>query len=348
MRIAVAMFVSLLWVCMATGAPACRELCPKVAMAWSIETATIVVAHDGRVEGFDRSGEKRLWIANGLATPSAIVVSADGRSAAILDGFADCVAIVSIADGAVVLHETPGTPVAATFFGRDVWIALRDRNRVIRITPKGEKTEVAVALDPALIGASDKFVYVYSRVHGLLQEIDPRSAEVTRNADVGSAGSDLEIQPPKRFENPGPVAYLCRPMRGSIEFIDLVKMESHEVHVGDAPVDLLFVRLGSKLSIDPFTGVMADPGKQALLESKEPGTAKANVISLPAPVDRLFAAGAGLFALDSSSGTVYRIDGRNAMKIASGLTATSFVPTDEALFTWDAKSGRLHRETIGK
>ncbi len=118
------------------------------------------------------------------------------------------------------------------------------------------------------------------------------------------------------------------------------------MNVGVAPVDLMFVPFGAKLSLDPGASVVADPGKQALLLSQDPG--RGSVFSQPMVPDRLMIASAGLFAFDSSSGSAYRIEGRTTTKIASGLTATSFVPTDEALFTWDAKAGKPRRETINR
>lgn len=317
-----------------------------VAMAWSAATGTIVVAHDGRIEAFDRSGRKQLWSAEGLASPSAIVTSPDGKSMAILDGFSDAVAVVSVADGAVELHEMPTTPVAAAFFGRDAWIVVRDSSRVVRITPEGKETEVEVALDPALIAVSDQFVYVYSRAQGLLQEIDPKSAQVTRTMTAGTAGSDLEIRLPRPGDAPGAIAYLCRPAHGMIVAIDLVPGESREINVGVAPIDLLFVPLGAQLFIDPGQPVIADPGQQALLPSMHPGPGR--TIKQPTATDRLTITAAGIFAFDSNSGTLYRVDRQTATKIASGLTPTSFVATDEALFTWDGKGGRVRRETLGK
>jgi len=284
-----------------------------VVMAWSGPTATIVVAHDNRIEAFDRTGATRLWSAKGLASPSAIAVSRDGTKAAILDGFADRVAVVSVADGTVALHDTPATPVAAAFFGRDVWIVLRDAGKVVRITPEGEKLEARVALDPAFLAVTDEFVYVYSRAEGLLQEIDPKSAQVTRSVSVGTAGSDLEIREPRPGEKPGAVAYLCRPASGTIVTVDLPSMERHDMKTGGAPVDLAFASDGKTL-------VIADAKAQR---------------------DRVAATSAGMFAFDSRGGTVYRIEGRNATKIAAGVA--SFVVTDESIFTWDAAGGRLRR-----
>ena len=315
------------------GATAMRA---DVAMAWS-GGGTILVAHDSKIEGFNRGGEKMLWSAKGLDSPSAIVMSADGTSAAILDGFADRVAVVSVADGNVALYETPTTPVAATFFGHDLWLSLRDGSRVLRITPKGEKTEIPVALDPSHITASEHVVYVYSRAAGLLQEIDPSTAQIARKLTIGSAGSDFEVRSTKPGDQAGATAFLCRPADGMIVAIDLVPLTSRDMQSGfSAPVDLAFVPFGAQLSLDP--------GNQALLISKDPGPGRA--VSQPTPVDRVFITGAGLFAFDTNSGTLYRVDGKTATKIASGLTATSFVPTSDALFTWDAKAGKPRRATI--
>ena len=316
-------------------------------MAWSGATGTIVVAHDGLIEGFDRSGQKQLWSAEGLASPSAIITSSDGKTMAVLDGFSDGVAIVSVADGTVELHEAPSTPVAAAFFGPDVWIVLRDQPRVLRITPDGEETEVAVALDPALITVSDQFVYVYSRPEGLLQEIDPKSAQVTRSLAIGTAGSDLEIRLPIPGGKPGAMAFLCRPAHGMVVAIDIIPWESREMNAGVAPIDLLIIPLGSQLSIDPGMSVIADPGQQALLLSSQPGAGR-GPLRQPTATDRLTVTAAGLFAFDSNSGTVYRVERKATTKIASGLTATSWVPTNDALFTWDVKAGKPRRETIGK
>ena len=119
------------------------EAYPNMALAsmgWSPAARTIVVAHDGRIEAFDAAGEKRLWSVEGVASPTAIAASADGKSVAILDGFADRVAVVSLADGGVTMHEMAGTPVAAAFFQRDLWVALRDRSSVVRIAPDGKRT----------------------------------------------------------------------------------------------------------------------------------------------------------------------------------------------------------------
>ena len=335
-----AMWIAALVLCAATAQA-------DVAMAWSGATGTIVVAHDGLIDGFDRLGQKQLWSAEGLASPSAIVTSEDGKSMAVLDGFSDGVAIVSVADGAIDLHVMPSTPVAAAYFGPDVWVVLRDHPRVVRITPDGEETEVAVALDPAHIAVSDQFVYVYPRAEGLLQEIDPRSAKVTRSLAIGTAGSDLEIRLPIPGEKPGAMAYLCRPAHGMVVAIDIVPWESREMNVGVAPIDLLIIPHGAQLSIDPGMSVIADPGQQALLLSSHPGAGR-SPIRQPTATDRLTVTAAGLFAFDSNSGTVYRVERQASTKIASGLTATSWVPTNDALFTWDVKGGKPRRETIGK
>lgn len=318
-----------------------------VAMAWSQSVGTIVVAHPKVIEGFDRSGEKKLWSREGLVSPSAIVTSRDGNVVAILDGFNDQIALVTVANGEVALHETPGTPVAAAFFEREAWVTLRDRSRVLRITPDGVVTEFEVAMDPALIAASDLFVFVYSRAEGLLQEIDPKSGQVTRSLLLGAGGTDLEIRPPRPFDPPGATAYLCRPTAGRIVVVNLNKMELQERGLGAAPSDLTFVELGAQLlSFDPGTSVIADPVKEALHIAHNPNLPgkTSEATSQPTPVDRVVVTGAGLFAFDSGNGILYRIERRATTKVASGLTATSFVPTDEVLFTWDAKAGRPRRE----
>jgi hypothetical protein len=309
----------------------------EVVMGWSAHAAAILVAHDGRIDAFDRGGARRLWSADGLASPSAIAVSPDGR-AAILDGFADRVALISIADGQVQMYDTPGTPVAAAFFESDLWVVLREPSRARRITPAGEITDAPLALDPAYIAVSDEFVYVYSRAEGVLHEIDPRSGRVKRNAPIGAGGSDLEIALPKPGDPPGAYAYVCRGMTRKIAAVNLVSMIGHEINAGVAPMDLAFVQFGAELAWAPGTAVTADTGRQVLYASANPGPGVP--IRMPSPIDRLTISAAGVFALDTSGGTLYRLDGRAMKKIASALTPLSFVATTDGLFVWDAKAGR--------
>jgi len=313
-----------------------------VVMGWAAASGTILVAHDGKIEAFDRSGGRMLWSAKGLATPSAMVVSADGKGAAILDAFADRVALFSVAGGPVRFHDTPNTPVAAAFFGHDLWVVLRDRSRVRRITEEGAETDVAVALDPALIAVSDKFVYVYSRADGLLQEIDPQSAQVTRSVQTGIAGSDLEIRvtgrEAPRGEPSGGSAYLCLP-NGKIEVIRLALMESGQIRLGASPIDLALVPPNDSLPWTEGTALIADPGKPALHTATD--LRRTTPIRTPTPVDRITITSTGAFAFDSNSGTLYRVHEKTLTAVASGLTATSFVVTKNGVFRWDGDGGRV-------
>jgi DNA-binding beta-propeller fold protein YncE len=287
-------------------------------MGWSGQTGTIVVAHDNAIDGFDRTGEKKMWSAKGLESPSAIAVSPDGSMAVVLDGFANRVALVTLADGAVEFHETPATPLAAVFFGRDAWIILRDRSSVMRLS---DQKEVPVALDPAFIVAGVDNLYVYSRAEGVLQEIDPKAAAMRRTVETGSGGSDLEI---RRYE-----AFVCRPMVGKIAAIDLLKMTSRDIPCGETPMDVAFDNVG--------TSYIADPTKQIAYVSKDPGEGRP--VNLPTPADRIVSGGAGAYAFDSNCRTIYRISGHIAGTVATGVDA--FVSTDKTLFWWDAKSGKL-------
>ncbi|HWW62948.1 MAG TPA: hypothetical protein VN181_16355, partial [Thermoanaerobaculia bacterium] len=273
------------------------------------------------------------------ANPSSIVTSRNGKFIAVLDAFAQRAAVVSAVDGAVTLHETiTSTPNAAAFFGSDLWIALRDRSSVVRITLDGTLTEVAVARDPAFVTVTDDFVYVYSRAGGRLQEIDPARAVVTRSVAAATAGSDLEILPPKPGAAPGATAYLCRPQDGTIATFDLTKMESKgTMNVTGAPIDLAFVPFGAQLPQDPGTPLIIDLRKDALIVAHA-------AVRHPSTIDRVFVTAAGVFTYDSVTGSVYRLEGRAPVKIASGQTTSSFVATDEALFTWDAQSAKPRRQ----
>lgn len=291
------------------------------AMGWSGQTGTIVVAHDNVIDGFDRTGVKTLWSVKGLESPSSVVVSTDGSTAVVLDGFANRVAVVSIAVGAVDLHDVPATPVAAAFLGTDAWVILRDRSSVMRLR---DAKEIAVALDPAFIAVSEPYVYVYSRAEGVLQEIDPKTMAVRRTVETGSGGSDLEIRERE--------AFVCRPLVAKIAAIDLPHMTSRDLGCCQSPIDLAFE--------DTLRSYIVDPTRQSAYVSKgskDPGEGRA--ILLPTPCDRLATGGAGVFAFDSNSGSIYHLSGATAGTVASG--AAAFAITDKTLFWWDAARGKL-------
>ena len=296
------------------------------AMGWSAQSGTIVVAHDQVIEGFDRTGEKKLWSANGTDSPSDIVVSPDGATALVLDAFTNRVAMVSIADGKVELRDMPATPVAAAYFGPDAWVILRERRTVMRLR---DGTEVRVALDPAYIAADDQYLYVYSRANGLLQEIEPKSGELRRTADVGAGGSDLEIR--KRQ------AFLCRPLIGRIVYVDLITMKSKDVGCGEMPMDVAIVPSGLKLSENAGLAFVVDTAKRMAWRAADPGEGRP--WNLPTACDRIFIGGAGVFAFDSFTRTLYRLSGHIPSRAAAGVD--SFASTDTTLFWWDATSGKL-------
>lgn len=311
-----------------------------VVLGWSAASGTILAAHDGRLEAFDRSGGQKRWSVKGLENPSAIVTTSDGKGAAVLAAYDDRVAVVSVADGLARFHDTPTTPIAAAFFKHDLWVVLRDKSVVRRITETGEATDVAVALDPAFVAVSDQFVYVYSRANGELQEIDPKTAQVTRTAQTGIAGSDFDIRLPKPGDPPGAIGTICLPT-GKIAVIDLTSLKSFEVKVGKGTIDLAFVPFGAGLTFTTGAAIIADPGISAIYASTQIGPSIP--LHSPTPVDRIAISAAGAFALDSASGVLYRLEGRAVTPVRSGLTQNEFVVTDDGVFTWDANAGKPRR-----
>ncbi|HEX9160595.1 MAG TPA: hypothetical protein VF980_02725, partial [Thermoanaerobaculia bacterium] len=203
----------------------------------------IVVAHDGRVELFDASANS-VWSAEGVDQPSSIATSAD--SIAIVDSFNNRVSVVHPGTEVAERIVTGETPVDARFIGRDLYVLDRAANRLERV---GGST-VSVAPDPAFMRAAGNMLYVYSRLDGVVQEIDPAAMRVRRTLTVTPFASDFEVD--------GRSGYLVDPRAAKLRTFSLDSMQrTADIATGAVPVDLAVTTKPNVLSASRLA--IADP-----------------------------------------------------------------------------------------
>jgi len=337
------------------GAPATRRLVAGGSAAGSAALQStvsgVVVAHDNELQLIDvgralsppgraESPSHVLWTTDGVAHPTKIAVSADRVAA--LDPIANEIRLVDLADGRGRTIRTGETPVDAFFAGRDLYVLDRDARLVERVGGGA----IATGADPEFLRASNGRLYVYSRVDGLLQEIELTPFRETRRTTVAPFASAMDVD--------NRAAYLVYPRAGKVRTILLstLKQEGEEA-IGAVPVDL---------SVDGRTVVIADPsakrvwiieGSQSVGQSFVRGFLRGFLglglftprnSQFPTGVDRVAARGGEWIAYDSSSGTLY---GRNGV-LAKDIAPHAFAFTADGIVWWDDAVRRLHKVRLHK
>ena len=306
----------------------------------------IVVAREGRVELFD--GNARLVRSfEGVPDASRLVVS--GNRAAVFDSWSNVVRLIDLASSQTRLLTTMETPIDAVFAGDFLFVVERDAASVARIARDGSRRAIPVAADPAFIreAAAGK-LYVYSRLGGVVQEIDPVSLGITRSIAIAPYASDFELD--------GRSGYLVFPREGLVRTFDLASMRpTGEVTTGAVPVDITLMRGGNAMSA--ATLAVADPsgkrvwtveGTQSVTAAFARGFVRgflglglfrgANA-EFPTGVDRVVSAHGTTVAWDSLTGTLYRVARSKSAVIARGLSPGSFAITENGVALWE--NGRL-------
>lgn len=307
----------------------------------------IVVAHDGVVEKFDATGKRRLWSAQGVPHASSLVVA--GAAVAVLDGYANRIAVVR--NGTSQSFETGETPVDVAFAGEDVFVVARDASRLDRFAPDGKRTSVDVGADPAFVRTAGGRLYVYSRLDGLIQEIDPQRLAVTRRVAIAPFASDFEIDAKN--------GYLLYPREAKIQAFSLATLQAvSSIDAGGTPVDMAVVR-GNALSASRL--VVADPAAKRVwtiegLQSVGGAFGRGFLRGLlglglfspahtefPTGIDRITARGASVVAYDTSSGTLYRVRGSKSVAVAVGVGPGDFAVAGDGVAVWQNGAIRLIR-----
>jgi hypothetical protein len=293
------------------------------------------------------------WSVDGVANPTKIIVG-DTRIA-VLDPIANEARIVELASGRVTRIETAETPADGFFIGRNLYILARDARMLQRVNTDGGITSVDTAADPAFIREAAGRIYVYARVGGVLQEIDPQRMKITRETKVPPFASDLELDEKN--------AYLVDARAAKMHVVELETMKAGEdIDVGAVPVDIAFVKGPTAMSAR--TLAVADPsakrvwvveGVQSLTQAVARGFLRGLLglglfsgggSQFPTGVDRVFIRGASWIAYDSSSGTLYRFTKSRGTAIAKNVGPNAFALTPTGVVWWDDAVRRLQKLRI--
>ena len=209
----------------------------------------IVVADAERVTLHDETLRK-IWSARGPANPSLGVTGE--RSVAILDAWTNEVRTYELSSGKTETMATRETPIAAAWIGDDLYVVSRDTRTLQRMR---DGALVLLATDPAFLRVADGKLYVYSRLGGVLQEIDPASMRITRRAPAGPFASDFEVN--------ASTAYFAFPRDAKIRTVALKTFQAGPVlDAGAVPTDLAIVGGASALSATRIA--VADPSAKRI------------------------------------------------------------------------------------
>ena len=297
---------------------------------------TIVVAHDGLVERYD-SQRKRLWSVPGVANPSRVAIG--NASIAVIDSFANELQWLDIANGRGDRIRTGETPVDALFIDRDLFVLDRDDHRLEKVGG----TSVSLAPDPAFMRVTNRMIYVYSRLEGLVQEISPSTMRVTRSVTMTPFASD--------FETDGRSGYLVYPQEARLRTFALATMQrSGDIDAGVVPVDLAVT--GRENAISASRLALADPSAKRvwIVEGRESvaravtrgflrgllglGLFAPRNSAFPTGVDRIATQGSIIVAYDSTTRTLYRIRGSRGTAIAQDVGPNAFAAGDGTVAIW--------------
>lgn len=307
----------------------------------------VVIAHDNVIE------LQGGWSVTGVKNPARII--AGETRVAVLDPLANDLRIVELESGRSQHFETGETPTDGLFIGRDLFVIERDARRVARYEADGSTAFVETAADPAFIRESAGRIYVYARVSGVLNEIDPQRMKITREARVPAFAADIELDERN--------VYLVDARAAKMHVVDLVNFKAGEdIDAGVAPVDIAFVKGSTALSAR--TIAVADPsakrvwiveGAQSLGEAIARGFLRgligAGLFSggasqFPTGVDRVFIRGNRRIAYDSASATLYTFSKSKSTPIATGVGPNAFALTATGVVWWDDAVRRLQKIAV--
>ena len=319
---------------------------PASAAVVAATSRGVAVAHDGIVELFDDQG-RRVFSVPGVERATAMVTG--DRAIAVLDAWTNELRRIDLRDGSGLTLATGETPLGGVFIGEDLYILERDARAVSRVGRDGTRTAVAVGADPAFIAQADGRIYVYSRLEGLLQEINPRGG-ISRTVSVGAFASDMAVD--------GTTAYLVFPRQARLVSVDLRRLEVRQsVAAGGAPASVAVVGTAGALSAAKIA--VADPaakriwitegsqsfgaafGRGFLRGLIGAGLFRVQSEEFPTGVDRVLSRDGVTVAFDSATGTLYRVGRRQTAVIGQELELQSFALTANGIAIWSGRSLRL-------
>ena len=316
----------------ATAVAAVQIALPLSAQMLTSTPAGVVVAHRNELRLHNR------WTADGVEHPTSIVAS--GEQVVVLDALNNEAVIADLRTGRTTRIDTAETPIAAAFVGRELYVLARDA----RLLQHGS-TRIPLAADPAFLRVANGRLYVYSRVGGVIEEIE--NDRVTRRIRIAPFASDFEIS--------GTVLYLAYPRDARIRTVDLKTLKpSGEIAVGAVPTDLAFAGGGTALTARILA--VADPSAkrvwltestQSMTEAVARGVLRGmlglglfgdRASQFPTGVDRVETRGKHWIAYDSSSGTLYHFTSRKSSVLAKGVAPGAYSLTERGVAWWNGMS----------
>lgn len=334
-------------------------MAPSIAAAATLLAATdgggiAVRAASNEIAAFDLPSMRPAWTAAGVRNPHLLVLSPDGRWAAAIDAISNRLALADLAQRTSRIQPLPETPLAAGFLDGALFVVSRDARILSRIDPAGGETRTA-ALQPGAshLLAAGSGVIVYAPLTGVAERFDPSTLRSLASAQLPRFASDLESH--------GRSGYLVLPRSGQLAVfaLDTLALEKRSA-AGAVPIDVAVeapatAARAARIAIaDPSSKrVWRDEGTQSTAEAFGRGFLRGLLglglyrprsAAFPDGVDRLLARGGRLLAFDSSTGTVFAVDGDRATALVSGVAWGSFVPAGGELLV--ARGGAIERHPL--
>jgi hypothetical protein len=309
----------------------------------------VVLAREGVVEAWDQTARTRLWQTEGLAHPT--FATAGEKRVAVVSALTNEVMLLDPEGGRGTLVQTAETPVDGAFIGTRLFLLARDARRLERISAGGERASVALAADPAFLRTAGGRIFVYGRLEGVIQDIDPERMTVIRELRATPFASD--------FETDGRQFYLVDPREAVIRIWNVADSGARAgeaskpkatLKAGAVPVDLAFGARGTALTARMLA--VADPGAKRVwfVEGTQSfgqafgrgflrgllgfGLFATRGSELPSGVDRVVTREELCVGYDSSSGTLYRITKSKSMPLAAGVPPRGFALTADGVVFW--------------
>ncbi|MCA1732827.1 MAG: hypothetical protein LC732_04415, partial [Acidobacteria bacterium] len=237
---------------------------------------------------------------------------------------------------------------------RALFVVSRDARLLSRIDPEGSPTRTA-ALPPGaslMVAVADGLI-VYSPLTGAVERFDPSTLRPVASGQLPRFGSDLEAD--------GRSGYLVLPREGQLAMFSLETLAlDHRRAAGAVPMDAAVesranAARAARIAIaDPSSKrVWRDEGAQSTAAAFGRGFLRGLLglglfaprsAAFPSGVDRIAAGGGRLLAFDSSSGTVFVVDGDRARAVASGVSWGSFAAAGDELLV--ARGGDIERHPL--
>lgn len=324
-------------------------LAGETALSWSADGRSVIVADSSRIRIVDAESRRVSAELPGVRHPRLVVAGESGRFA-VADPIGN-----EIAFGTSERLErvtVPDTPVAALWAGDALLVVSRDASVLTRITRRG-RTSTDLPADPVAIRPAGDAVAIWSQGTGAVTLLDPETLAVIREGHVPPGASD--------FETDGTGAYLTYPREGQVIALRLADMTIVErLHVGAVPLDAALE--GSINAVSAGRISVADPSSKRVWRierTQSPlaafgraflrsfiglGFVQPDSAEAPTGVDRVWSAGRARYALDSSSGAFFRMEGTRMRRLAGDVTphAISVAPDGSAAF-WSGGELRISR-----